>query len=95
MTLTKGHIINDIRSITDLNKAKAERSVEAFLETIKDSLQSGEDVLISGFGKFCVRNKAQWKGRNPRTGDDMMLPPRRVITFQCSPVLRGKINEDG
>ncbi|MBW2075852.1 MAG: HU family DNA-binding protein, partial [Deltaproteobacteria bacterium] len=53
---------------------------------------NGEDVLISGFGKFCVKNKEERKGRNPQTGEDMMLGSRRVVTFKCSGVLRDRVN---
>jgi len=63
------------------------------LKIIKQNLENGEDVLISGFGKFCVKEKKERKGRNPATGDDMMLSPRKVVTFRCSPVLRKRINE--
>ena len=66
--------------------------VESLLEIIKHTLESGEDVLISGFGKFCVRDKKKRKGRNPQTGQDAMLRERRVITFKISEVLRKKIN---
>ena len=66
--------------------------VKIILELIKSRLESGEDVLISGFGKFCVKEKGERKGRNPATGEDLMLPPRRVVTFKCSGKLRDKIN---
>jgi len=66
--------------------------VESLLEIIKSTLESGEDVLISGFGKFRVRDKTKRRGRNPATGDDMMLRPRRVVTFNCSGKLREKVN---
>ena len=62
------------------------------LEIIKSSLESGESILISGFGKFEVKDKHKRKGRNPQTGDDLMLDPRRVITFKCSGVLKDKMN---
>jgi integration host factor subunit alpha len=58
--------------------------IETLLELIKFTLASGEDVLISGFGRFCVNEKRQRKGRNPATGEDMMLAARRVVTFKCS-----------
>lgn len=92
MTLTKATIVEDIYNNTDLNKTQATKAVENFLESIKGTLQSGEDVLISGFGKFCVNEKRERKGRNPATGDDLTLPPRKVITFKCSPLLRKKVN---
>jgi len=67
-------------------------TVETLLELIKRSLESGEDVLVSGFGKFCVKEKRERRGRNPSTGEDMMLEPRRVVTFNCSHKLRDRIN---
>jgi integration host factor subunit alpha len=66
--------------------------VETLLEIIKSTLESGEDVLISKFGKFCVKQKDERKGRNPATGHDIMLAPRKVLTFKCSGKLRDKIN---
>ena len=66
--------------------------VESILETIKESLEFGEDVLNSGFGKFCVKNKNPRRGRNPATGEDLPLGVRRVIVFRCSTVLKDKLN---
>jgi integration host factor subunit alpha len=63
------------------------------IEIIKRSLESGEDVLVSGFGKFKVREKKARKGRNPATGEGVILDPRRVVTFHCSGKLRKKINQ--
>ncbi len=93
MTLTKAQIVDSIYNNTDLNRPQATRSIETFLESIKKTLVSGEDVLISGFGKFCVNEKNERRGRNPATGEDLMLPPRKVITFKCSPVLKNEVNE--
>jgi integration host factor subunit alpha len=62
-------------------------------ELIKESLQHGEDVMISGFGKFCVKEKHQRRGRNPQTGESMALPPRRVVSFHYSGALKEKINQ--
>jgi integration host factor subunit alpha len=73
-------------------REKASETVETVLELIKQALESGDDVLISNFGKFRVRKKAERKGRNPSTGEDMMLRPRRVVTFRHSGKLREKIN---
>jgi integration host factor subunit alpha len=67
--------------------------METLLEIIKSKLASGEDVLISGFGKFCVKEKWERRGRNPATGEDMILATRRVVTFKCSGKLRDKISE--
>jgi integration host factor subunit alpha len=64
-------------------RKKSIETVETVLELIKRSLESGEDVLISGFGKFCVKEKAERRGRNPATGEDMILKPRRVVTFRA------------
>jgi len=90
--LTKADIIDSIHHRLGLPKARSIQVTETLLEIIKQTLASGEDVLISGFGKFCVKNKQERKGRNPQTGEDMMLGSRRVVTFKCSGVLRDRIN---
>ena len=92
MTLTKAQIIEEISIRNGLTKKKSTETVEAFLEIMKKTLESGEDVLISGYGKFCVKHKAERRGRNPATGEDKMLAPRKVVTFRCSGKLRDKIN---
>jgi len=92
MTLTKAQLIEEIRTKNGLTRKQSTETVEAFLETIKKTLESDEDVLISGFGKFSVKYKAERKGRNPATGEDIMLAPRKVVTFRCSGKLRDKIN---
>ena len=88
----KAHIIDAVAESNGYTRKKSIETVETVLELIKRSLESGEDVLISGFGKFCVKEKAERKGRNPATGEDMILKPRRVITFKSSGKLRDKIN---
>jgi len=93
MTLSKDRIIDSVYEATGYNRSRSTELVETLLEIIKEALQSGEDVLISGFGKFCIRGKKERKGRNPQTGEDLMLEPRRVVTFKCSLVLRDKMNE--
>ena len=92
MTLTKAQIIDSISNHLDLSKTKSTELVESFLETIKSSLESGEDVLISVFGKFNVQNNNERLGRNPATGEDLMLGSRRVVTFSCSGKLRERMN---
>lgn len=92
MTLTKVDLIEKIQSSNGLTKKQSTAFVEATIDLIKDTLASGEDILISGFGKFCVKDKAERKGRNPATGEDKMLPARRVVTFKCSGKLRNRIN---
>ena len=84
MTLTKTDLVDVIYSQLDLPKSRSSNVVDSLLEIIKKTLENGEDVLISGFGKFCVKEKMKRKGRNPKTGNDMMLDARRVATFKCS-----------
>jgi integration host factor subunit alpha len=95
VTLTKEHIIGSIQSQLDVSKPESSRLVASLLEIIKASLVNGEDVLISGFGKFIVKGKAARRGRNPVTGEDLTLDARRVITFKCSALLRDRINGVG
>jgi integration host factor subunit alpha len=91
MALTKSDIVTRIHEL-GFTKKKSVDIVETLLEIIKGTLEKSEDVLISGFGKFCVKNKKQRRGRNPATGDDLLLRERRVVTFKCSGKLRKKIN---
>jgi integration host factor subunit alpha len=92
MALTKVQIIEKVMKRNGFTKKKSIETVETLLELIKRSLESGEDVLISGFGKFCINEKKERRGRNPATGEDMMLDPRKVVTFKCSGKLRNKVN---
>jgi len=92
MTLTKAQMVESIQNEIGLPKNRSLQTVETLLEIIKRTLASGEDVLVSGFGKFCVNEKKERKGRNPATGDAMMLAPRKVVTFKCSGTLRIRIN---
>ena len=92
MTVTKTDLTSSIHNRLDLPKRQASHLVESLLENIKRTLASGEDILISGFGKFCVKDKKIRRGRNPQTGDDLMLDGRRVVTFRGSSILRGKMN---
>jgi len=93
MTLTKVHLVESIAEQNGFTKKKSTETVETILEIIKSTLSSGENVLISGFGKFCVKDKRERRGRNPNTGEDMMLSPRRLVAFRCSGILRNEINE--
>ncbi|MCK4486799.1 MAG: integration host factor subunit alpha [Desulfobacterales bacterium] len=95
MTLTKADIIDSIHHRLGPPKAKSIQVTETLLEIMKRTLASGEDVLITGFGKFCVKDKKKRRGRNPQTGEDMALRSRRVLTFKCSGVLRDRINGEG
>ncbi|MGD9045185.1 MAG: integration host factor subunit alpha [Desulfobacterales bacterium] len=92
MALTKAMIVDGIHEQLGYPKNKSAEMLETLLELIKSNLEKGEDVLISGFGKFCVKEKNERRGRNPATGSDMILDRRRVVTFRCSHLLRDKIN---
>ena len=93
MTLTKEHLISAVADANGYPRNQAVELVETLIELIKSKLASGEDVLVSGFGKFCVKKKRKRRGRNPATGEDMILAARRVVTFKCSGQLRDKINK--
>jgi integration host factor subunit alpha len=93
MALTKDDVVKALVKETGCQLNQSVEMIETLLELIKFTLASGEDVLISGFGKFCVNEKRQRRGRNPATGEAMMLDARRVVTFKCSGQLRKKINK--
>ena len=93
MTLTKADIANVISSQVGYTRKHSLRVVDSLFELIKDSLESGEDVLISGFGKFSVKQKRERRGRNPQTGEPIILAPRKVVIFKWSGKLRDKVNE--
>ena len=92
MTLTKAHIVDAISDQIGYPKNHSSEIVETLLELIKSSLESGDDVLISNFGKFCVKEKRERRGRNPATGEDMMMKPRKVVVFRWSGKLRKMVN---
>ena len=92
MALTKDNIINEVYTKLDLKKDEARQVVEQLLEIMKETLQNGEDLLISGFGKFMVKDKEARRGRNPQTRRDLQLRARRVVVFKTSGILRKKIN---
>jgi integration host factor subunit alpha len=92
MTLVKDDLVQTLHDQAGLSKHQSRAAIERVFELIKKALESGEDVLISGFGKFIVKEKATRRGRNPATGEDLTLDPRRVITFKCSPRMRDRID---
>jgi integration host factor subunit alpha len=92
VALTKEKIINSIYNQVGLSKSQSRIVVERLLGIVKRSLESGEDILISGFGKFVVKKKSARRGRNPQTTEDLQLRARRVVVFKTSGVLRNKIN---
>ena len=93
MALTKAEIIEAVQSELSFPKHQSSDLVESLLEIIKSTLESGEDVLVSGFGKFCVNEKRKRRGRNPATGEDLILDARKVVTFKCSGKLRERVND--
>ena len=93
MTLTKAGLINLIHKTNNTyTKAQARAAVEAFIELIKNSLVNGDNVLLTNFGKLSIKDKSARKGRNPQSGESMMLGARRVITFKLSGTLRKIVN---
>ena len=92
LTYTKTTIIEKISEEINQPPSKAKDTIEHLLEIMKSTLASGEDVMISGFGKFQVNEKAPRKGRNPATGKEMMLGERRTVTFKCAGILRDRVN---
>ncbi len=94
MALTKADIVKAVQTEIGFTRHQSFSIVESLLETIKSKLESGEDVLVSGFGKFRVQKKLKRRGRNPATGENLMLAPRKVVTFKCSGKLRERVNGD-
>ena len=95
MTITKAHLTDTIHNQLDLSKTKSANLVESVFDIMKNTLENGEDILISGFGKFCVKGKRDRRGRNPSTGEDMVLGSRRIVTFKCSGALKDRLNGSG
>ena len=95
MTLTKSQIVEALFAENIFTMTQSARIIDTLFEMIKQSLENGEDVLISGFGKFSVKEKAGRRGRDPQTGKPITLPPRKVVTFKCSGVLRTAMNGEG
>ena len=94
-TLTKANIVEAIQKEKCYSRQQSSEITEILLEIIKQTLESEEDVMISGFGKFFVKNKRERRGRNPETGEDLILAPRRVVKFRCSGKLRDRLNGNG
>jgi integration host factor subunit alpha len=92
LALTKTDIVERIAEKNDFKPTEAKDVLEELIEIIKSTLASGEDLMISGFGKFEVNEKQPRKGRNPATGNSMVLAKRRVVTFKCAGKLKDQIN---
>jgi integration host factor subunit alpha len=91
-TLAKADLISEIQTENGYTYNRSSDIVETLLEIIKRTLESGEPVMITGFGKFQVREKGEQKGQNLATGGDLILAPRKVVTFKCAGRLRERIN---
>ena len=92
MTLTKAHIVEELFAKGGFTNPQSDQIIDTLFELMKQSLQDGEDVIIHGFGKFSVKEKHAGRGRNPKTGEPMTLPARKIATFKCSTVLRNAMN---
>jgi integration host factor subunit alpha len=92
MKVTKSYLIDHLYRNCGFSRDKSFDTIDSLLEIIKHTLESGEDILISGFGKFIVKEKTSRRGRNPATGNDLFLDARRIVTFKCSKSLREKLN---
>ena len=91
-TLTKAHIVEAVAEANGYTRNKSFEIVEILLKLTKAALESGDDMMISGFGRFCVKEKAKRRGRNPATGKDLIIAPRKVVTFKWSGKLKEKLN---
>ena len=93
MSLTKVDIIDSIYEKLGIPKKECIRIVESVFEIVKDDLEKGNDVMISGFGKWTVKAKKKRKGRNPQTGEELIIDARKVVTFRPSQVLKETVND--
>ena len=91
MSLTKADIANRLFNEVGLNKREAKEFVDAYFEVIREALESGENVKLSGFGNFQLREKNQRPGRNPKTGEEIPISARRVVTFRPGQKLRARV----
>jgi integration host factor subunit alpha len=93
MTLTKADLADLLFEQVGLNKREAKDMVEAFFEEIRTSLEAGDSVKLSGFGNFELRQKSERPGRNPKTGEEIPITARRVVTFHASQKLKTQVDE--
>ncbi|MDQ7784102.1 MAG: integration host factor subunit alpha [Desulfomonilaceae bacterium] len=95
MTLTKAHLAKKVADDCGFLTGEARDIVDKLIGVVRTSLIEGEEVMITGFGKWMVRNKRARRGRNPQTGEELVLDSRRVVTWKYSPVLKRALNEAG
>ena len=91
--MTKADIVSEVYEKVGLSKKEATDIVETVLDTIKDTLKGGETVKIAGFGNFVVRDKGSRKGRNPKTGENIEITPRKVVTFKPSMIFKDFVDK--
>ena len=91
MTLTKSDIVEDLNNEIGLNKREAKELVDMFFNDIKNLLSEGHEVKLSGFGNFQLKDKSPRPGRNPRTGEDVEISARRVVTFKSGQKLKESV----
>jgi integration host factor subunit alpha len=91
MTLTKAELADLLFEQVGLNKREAKDMVEAFFGVIRDALEAGDNVKLAGFGHFQLRDKPQRPGRNPKTGEEIPITARRVVTFHASQKLKSDV----
>ncbi|MFC1820467.1 HU family DNA-binding protein [Thermodesulfobacteriota bacterium] len=92
MSLTKNSIFKSVQKVVGLTRYQSVKTIEGTLEIIKETLESGEDVLISGFGKFSIKENSKPRGGNHSNNNAYIPEAKKVVTFRCSPVLIKKIN---
>ena len=93
MTLTKAEIVDQILNNVELSQQEAKDFVDAFYEEIAYSLEQGQDVKLSGFGNFTLHDKSARPGRNPKTGEEVLIAPRRVVTFKSGQKMKSEIQQ--
>ena len=91
--MIKADIVNKISKELHISKQEAEEGVNLFFDTIKDALKGGEEIELRGFGSFRFRERGARNGRNPRTGEPVSVPPKKVLYFKPSKLLKDIINE--
>jgi integration host factor subunit alpha len=99
MTLTKSGLVDSVynklsREGEEVTKRESSEYVDTVIETVKQTLEKGEEVKLSGFGKFEVRHKDERLGRNPRTGEEIMIPERKVVRYKISGVFKDDLNDE-
>ncbi|MDD5278794.1 MULTISPECIES: integration host factor subunit alpha [Acidithiobacillus] len=94
MTITKKELTNYLVDMTGFTAKESQSMIETFFSSIKEALASGEDVKISGFGNFTLRDKPERPGRNPKTGEPKVIKARRVVTYRASKIVKDQIVTD-